>query len=481
MLLFHIFLILQCAITSFSADVSSDYFYIYTGEEWGNISTASLFKRDRTEKHLDRMENGGAGVVMNEVQGLYHTDQYQLFEVFYNRARKDLVRRTKDPDKATTFIIPYDFSSDVAFFNSCPRSKDHICFTFRKCPLAPKVEELLRNSKYYTRHHGHDHLILVGMNYAMDHYILKPRCKAFLSGVCGNCTKLAIDDYSFLYGEPAEAVGTRGDHWAAVPFPGDFHWNHKIQRPFPWETLTRPVFISYLGSTQSYYGPARKLRHAIVHYCKLHTQDCEHHTYSANGTRSNLLVQGHNPHGLSTRSVFCFQPIGDLMTRKGLFDGILQGCIPVVFSCLTASCMYTWHWEESFWKSVVIEFDMDLVLQRRLDPIQALKELAAGDASFISSRQQRLRDRVFELQYSLVGFDEIARKGLDKNSSWPLDKNNFNGRMRDAYDIGIDHVLGWHSGKETRVRNATSPHCWNGMLNSTAVPSVCVPLPKSVA
>ena len=36
----------------------------------------------------------------------------------------------------------------------------------------------------------------------------------------------------------------------------------------------------------------------------------------------------------------------------GLFDGILQGCIPVVFNVGTAENMYTWHWEEEFWEAV---------------------------------------------------------------------------------------------------------------------------------
>jgi hypothetical protein len=53
------------------------------------------------------------------------------------------------------------------------------------------------------------------------------------------------------------------------------------------------------------------------------------------------------------QSVFCFQPIGDLPTRKGLFDGLLMGCIPVVFDIQTAENMYTWHWEQAFWEQVL--------------------------------------------------------------------------------------------------------------------------------
>ena len=60
------------------------------------------------------------------------------------------------------------------------------------------------------------------MNYAMDHYILKPKCKSLLL-TCSNCTKVAIDDYSFLHSDDSGIV-EKGDYWHAIPFPSDFHW-----------------------------------------------------------------------------------------------------------------------------------------------------------------------------------------------------------------------------------------------------------------
>jgi hypothetical protein len=39
-------------------------------------------------------------------------------------------------------------------------------------------------------------------------------------------------------------------------------------------------------------------------------------SYGINGTRSSMLVEGFDPLTVSQRSVFCFQPMGDLMTRK---------------------------------------------------------------------------------------------------------------------------------------------------------------------
>lgn len=229
------------------------YFYIYDSHFWPNISVASIYKRDPNER-LENSLNNGAGPLVNKSRGAYHTDQYQLFSMIYYRALKDY-RRTLDPSKATSFLIPYDFATDSAYYKNCMKTAG-VCYDFRKCPLAPKVEELLLLSPWYHRNHGHDHILIVGMNYAMDHYILKPKCKSLIAGTCKNCTKFAIDDYSYMYSGDA-GILARGDYWHAAPFPADFHWSNEVKRPFPWENDDRPIIVSYVGSQRSYYGPAR--------------------------------------------------------------------------------------------------------------------------------------------------------------------------------------------------------------------------------
>jgi hypothetical protein len=350
--LFLLFLYFACILTGHShagvslvqkLNSSSSLFYIYENGFWPNISVASIYKRDSNER-LENQLNHGAGPILNETAGAYHTDQYQMFSMLFYRALRD-PRRTLDPAKASTFFIPYDFASDTAYYKNCKKSAG-VCFDFRKCPLAPKVEQLLEESRWFKRKGGKDHFLIVGMNYAMDHYILKPKCKSLLLK-CTNCTKFAMDDYSYMYSGNA-GILARGDNWHAAPFPSDFHWSRKVAQPFPWMNDDRPVLVSYIGSTRSYYGPAKRLRTSIVHYCDLHPGECQHSSYGLNGTRFSHKVEGHNPLQVSMQSVFCFQPIGDLMTRKGLFDSILLGCIPVVMDVLTAQVMYTWHWEEVF-------------------------------------------------------------------------------------------------------------------------------------
>lgn len=489
-----------CRTTTSSINPSNKYFYIYEDDFWPDIAMAAKYKRDINEK-IELQLNNGAGPAVDVASGNYHTDQYQLFSMIYHRALKD-PRRTLDPSKATSFLIPYDFANDAAFYKDCVKSKG-VCFDFRRCPLAPKVEELLNKSPWYNRNHGHDHILIVGMNYAMDHYILKPLCKSLLAGTCRNCTKFAIDDYSFLH-SGNEGIDSRGDFWHAAPFPADFHWSREVSGPFPWENTNRTVLVSYIGSDRSFYPPARRLRGSIIHYCRLHPNECTHGSYGFEGTRYSHNIEGHRPLQLAQQSIFCFQPIGDLMTRKGLFDSILQGCIPVVFDVLTASVMYTWHWEESFWNEVVIEYPFHPTAHRYFDPVAALLKLYQNESASIARKQELIRSRVFQLQYGLDGWHDLYQynsslkytmvvpnttvretsdqvqyitKGptspgrlnesvFNNSTTWPID--SMGNPLRDAFDICIDYCLGWHSGSLTRFRNATVPECWNGWLDKKA-------------
>eukprot|EP01038_Epipyxis_sp_PR26KG_P004238 gene4238-6015_t len=499
--LFFISILCKLSKETAALEQAKKLFYIYETDGWPDISVASLYKRDPNEI-LDHSLNNGAGPVVDETKGAYHTDQYQLFAMIYNRALKDH-RRTLDPSKATTFLIPYDLATDCAYYKNCAKTAG-VCYDFRRCPLAPKVEKLLLESTWFKRNEGRDHVLIVGMNYAMDHYIGKPKCKSLLAGTCRNCTKFAIDDYSYMYSTDS-GIKQRGDYWHAIPFPADFHWSSLVKSPFPWENTERPILVSYIGSTKSFYGPAKRLRGSIAHYCSLHPIDCVHNSYGLNGTRFSFKVDGHNPLQLSGQSIFCFQPIGDLMTRKGLFDSLLQGCIPVVFDPLTASVMYTWHWEESFWNEISVFLPFHPVSYRYMDPIEYLKNMFKYNLTIIHKKQELIRSRVFELQYSMESKNDVylfqsklpyvtlttvtqnITNGMNhsivnkivhnmynssflppnisgNSSSWPVDKRT-NQPIKDAFDTCLELLLGWHSGSTVRFRNATVPECWDGWLN----------------
>lgn len=378
------------------------------------------------------------------------------------------------------------------------------------------VTELLEQSTWYQRKQGRDHLLLVGLNYGMVHYIGKPKCREFLAGVCGNCTKFAIDDYSYYFASDA-GIKFQGDGWHAAPFPSDVHFNKDIVHPFPWELDDdRDLLVSYVGSTQSFSSKATQLKTSLAHFCSLHMNNiCSHQSYgeTPNNPRALDFNASYDPLSVYRQSIFCFQPNGDMPTRKGLFDGLLQGCIPVVFDIQSAEAMYTWHWEQEYWEDVVVHIDFQSVARRVVDPIEYLQELWTKKRHVVRKKQQLLRARAFELQYSLHGREQLEtnnspenekrlrgnEKGeqdallAGKSSLWPncplpprsssniasiphyspldsdvvpADGQERTAPCRDAFELIIDWTLAWHSGEVADRRVGSVTECWDGHLDS---------------
>lgn len=86
----------------------------------------------------------------------------------------------------------------------------------------------------------------------------------------------------------------------------------------------------------------------------------------------------------------------------------------MVFDDLTAKVMYTWHWEEAFWKEILIELPFHPTAHRYFDPVAYLQSLYTNTThmqTVLRRKQELIQDRVFELQYSLEGRHEV--EGLD--------------------------------------------------------------------
>ena len=194
----------------------------------------------------------------------------------------------------------------------------------------------------------------------------------------------------------------------------------------------------------------------MEYFCALDTVTCKHTNYHPGKIRVDTLTEedADPHHSFSLNSIFCFQPLGDLPMRKGLFDAIMFGCIPVVFHPLTASAMYTWHWSAKLWRDVVVEIPLNFENPERpvlySDPVQYLNDMVINDPKGIERRQKILRQHAFELQYSLEFYTE--------GSSWPLDEEGK--PMRDAYEISMDHVLNMHAGRLNQKRQGPLESKW---------------------
>ena len=168
--------------------------------------------------------------------------------------------------------------------------------------------------------------------------------------------------------------------------------------------------------------------------------------YSAAGRREPTMSGKKDPHrSLSFKSTFCLQPLGDTTTRKGIFDVMLYGCIPVIFHPLSAPAMYTWHLSEEVWKDITIELPCNLANYQNdkgllYDPVKYLQEYVNKNPEEVKRKQTLVRKYAFQIHYSMEHYQA--------GSSWPLDEHGK--PVKDAYDITMDRVMGMHVGRYSR-------------------------------
>jgi hypothetical protein len=406
--------------------------------------------------------------VLSAEHGLHHTNQYSLYKIVLHRVLTD-PRRTLHPRNAGLFFIPYDLGHDAAMRAGGPNVWPN------HCRDAAGIAERLNQSVFFRRSNGRDHVLVVSINFGMNFYMHEV-CMKFLSGICQECIKISIDDYSFLFGGKFDHMKgqsmevlkqSRGVNWRAVPFPSDVHWHRGMVHPYPWASRhTRRFLVAYGGSTASYYRRSEKIRGALARQCDDRPALCVRKSYGA-GRAFDALDHdnGTSIHTILNQSVFCLNPPGDLPTRKGLFDAILLGCIPVTFNPLTASVMYTWNWNESLWKSVIVELKHDDVVKRHFNIVDYLSNLVANDPNFVSKRQTLISDHASRLQYSMAESPVLPPPPRNPNTTSEAEFAAAEAAFvaaqgpPDAYTVVmqgiVDTIAGLHSG----LREGSIPDC----------------------
>jgi len=176
---------------------------------------------------------------------------------------------------------------------------------------------------------------------------------------------------------------------AAYPWPGpstrfDIHstpWSSMVhvaastpRVQLPWRsTHRRAVLVAGAFATRRAVGPASKqfnnLRRALHRACLQRADRCE---YASPGAA--LGVAGIA--SLYWRAVFCLQPVGDGVSRAGIIDSVLLGCIPVLFHP-GQHLQWPWHWG-SWVHRATVTLDMHRVMNGSLNAVEALSAVPAG-------------------------------------------------------------------------------------------------------
>ena len=102
-------------------------------------------------------------------------------------------------------------------------------------------------------------------------------------------------------------------------------------------------------------------------------------------------------------SIFCLQPAGDSPTRKGFFESILLGCIPVIFRRGTYSTV--WSGTGVDWDDIALVVEEEHLLETEGDIVAILRNVPAAE---VRRRQRDVADVAARVQYSMPSEGEGA-------------------------------------------------------------------------
>lgn len=256
----------------------------------------------------------------------YGTDQFNGEVIFHERMLTHPCR-TRNPELAKAFYIPYYGGLDVArfLFNATDRQ-----FTAAdRDKLGEELVEWLARSPYWKRHQGSDHFLMLG-RITWD---FRRRGKHGWGSSLINMPEMANVTKVTLERSPWDNTEI------AIPYPTAFHprdddevveWQDSLR------SARRDLLFSFAGGPRKEFP--NDFRINLFQQCK-QAKSCALLDCSERKCEDDSLAATK----LFTRSTFCLQPRGDSFTRRSIFDSLIAGCIPVFFWTKTAYLQYYWH------------------------------------------------------------------------------------------------------------------------------------------
>lgn len=278
--------------------------------------------------------------------------QFALGWVFYHRASQS-VCRTWNASEATLFFIP---AFSARFFQG------HTSVGAAK--LADALARVrIGATSALQRFNGRDHFIVQPRNGAS--YERRPyRELNYADHRLLHTTRLSIESPGTNYSSyRAESI------YDGVPFPS------QVRRGTPWQSRHTRYYL--LAVSLRVHGRAARVRRELQH-------TCAHESACSLGPPSHAFQQYWN-------ATFCAQPPGDAISRKGVVDALLVGCIPILFHPQQRG---QWPWHLSDW------IDDASVLVTNVSRL--ISTLRAIDSVTVAKMRQTIAERAHRLVYREV-------------------------------------------------------------------------------
>jgi hypothetical protein len=219
--------------------------------------------------------------------------------------------------------------------------------------------------------------------------------KVFFMQICQNCTTVTIET------SPTRTAikGRTRKHWYAAPYPSSFHWYEGIPE-LPWAAApeSRNILALFIGSVRTSQPNSNALRKLLYDQCLADTHKtlgCQWHktAHACNG-----VVGAGAAMSLLRQSQYCPAPTGDSITRKSIFDSLVAGCVPVLFSRASLE-QYSWHLTKEDVEKVAVYIPMKDINENGINFLDVLRKIPESE---LRSKQRYISQLAPSLQYSVV-------------------------------------------------------------------------------
>ncbi|KZV42824.1 hypothetical protein F511_25178 [Dorcoceras hygrometricum] len=327
----------------------------------------------------------------------YWSDMFAAEVIYHNRILTHKCR-TREPESATAFYIPFYAGLAVAkyFYNNyTAKDRDWHC---------EKLLGWVKNQVQFKKYNGADHFIMLGRP-TWD--FRRSKNEDWGSG--------------FVYMPLMKHIlrlSLERDPWdkleIGVPYPTGFHPRSRSELD-QWlnfvQTRNRTSLFTFAGANRNLKGDFRTI---LMDQCYKESGSCR--VVDCSGTRcsdgtSEILEA-------FLDSDFCLQPRGDTYTRKSMFDCMLAGSIPVFFWKRSIYDQYdAFLGDEPEKYSVFID-------RKDVRNGTSIREVLEG---YSRNEVKKMRDMVIKLVPKFLYSSMHDERGTEN--------------VKDALDIAIDGVL----------------------------------------
>ncbi|CAI0440848.1 unnamed protein product [Linum tenue] len=332
--------------------------------------------------------------------------QFAVEEIFHARMLNHPCR-TNDPARANLFYVPFYGGFHMS---SMGRETNYTARDELAVQLAEHVEQ---QQPWWGRRNGKDHFMVLGRT-AWD-FMRSDRQQGVVD--YGSNTLLNLPAVRNMSVFVVERHPSEGNNQLGIPYPSYFH-PYTVDQVRDWQRKVagsnRPYLFSYIGARRK-EGVAAAIRDELMQQCS-ESEHCMLLNCTADASKCSDPKEVLR---VMMASRFCLQPRGDSFTRRSVFDSLLAGCLPVLFSRHTAYTQYQMYLPENTTSySVFLWEDEKMISDNGLRKVNIEEELMKIGSGKVEEMRKVVVDLIPRLTFAHPnasgdkGFEDVVDVAL---------------------------------------------------------------------